>query len=182
MKILIAYYSETGNTEQVAQVMYEVLSEGHDVVLLRVGEVAVDRLGGFELVFLGAAVHDSDLAKPLKRVLEALPLNPGFKLAGFSTHAVYVPDGSAHKEELYERWAGKCLPSFEDTCREKGIPFLGYFHCQGVASKPIEGFIHREIITSEEEWNEYLPELRKHPTPEDLQKAKDFARRIMDNL
>jgi len=182
MKILIAFYSETGNTERVAQAMYEAVSSNHDVVLMPVGEVVVDRLDGFELVFLGAAVHDSDLARPLKRLLEALPMNPRFKLAGFSNHAVYVPDGSARKEEIYSQWAGRCLPSFEDTCREKGIQFLGYFHCQGVASKPIEEFIHREIITSEKEWNEYLPESRKYPTPEDLKDAKGFARRIMDKL
>lgn len=182
MKILIAYYSETGNTKQVAQAMYAALADDHDVALMPVADVVVDRLGGFELVFLGAAVHDSDLARPLKRLLEALPMNPGFKLAGFSTHAVYLPDGSAHKDQLYTRWAGKCLPSLEAACQEKGIQFLGYFSCQGVASKPIEGFIHREIITSEEEWNVYLPELRKHPTPEDLQNAKDFTRRIIDNL
>ncbi|MFX1342752.1 MAG: flavodoxin family protein [Promethearchaeota archaeon] len=182
MKILIAYYSETGNTAQVAQAMYEVVAGDHDVVLMPVVEVVVDRLGGFELVVLGAAVHDSDVAKPLKRLLAALPMNPGFKLAGFATHAVYVPDGSAHKDELYMRWAGKCRPSFEDTCQEKGIPFLGFFHCQGAASKPIEVFIHREIITLEEEWNAYLPELRRHPSPEDLQNAKDFTLQIIGKL
>ncbi|MFX1318058.1 MAG: flavodoxin family protein [Promethearchaeota archaeon] len=180
MKILIAYYSETGNTAQVAQAMYEALSKDHDVVLMTVQEVSFDLLLGFELVFLGAAVHDSDLAKPLKRLLEVLPMNPSFKLAGFSTHAVYEPDGSSHKDALYEQWAGRCLPSFKVACREKSIQFLGYFHCQGVPSEPIERFIHREIITSKEEWNEYLPELRKHPTPEDLQNAKDFARKMIN--
>ena len=182
MKILIAYYSETGNTAQVGQAMYAALSADHDVGLMPVAEVVVDRLGEFELVFLGAAVHDSDLAKPLKHLLDALPMNPRFKLAGFSTHAVYVPDGSTYKDELYARWAGKCLPSFEATCQEKDIPFYGYFSCQGVASKSIEGFIHREIITSDEEWKVYLPELRKHPTSDDLQNAKDFARRIIDKM
>ncbi|MFX0078588.1 MAG: flavodoxin family protein [Candidatus Hermodarchaeota archaeon] len=182
MKVLIAYYSETGNTERVARAMWEAVSEEHEVTLTTVPELSVDVFDGFKLVVLGAAVHDSDLAKPLKRLLEALPMNPRFNLAGFATHAVYVPDGSAHKEELHERWAGKCLLSFEDTCREKSIQFLGYFHCQGAASQPIEEFIHREIITVEEEWKEYLPELRKHPTPEDLQNAKDFARKIIDKL
>jgi len=179
MKILVAYYSETGNTEQVAQAMCEVASRDHEVVLMTVPEVSVDLLSGFHLVFLGAAVHDSDLAKPLKRLLETLPMNPSFKLAGFSTHSTFMPEGSARREELHEWWAGKCLPSFERICREKSIPFLGYFHCQGAATPPIEAFIHREIITSEMEWNEFLPELRKHPTFEDLQNAKDFAQEVI---
>jgi flavodoxin len=182
MKVLIAYYSETGNTEKVAQAMSVALSGDHDVVLVPVSEVVVDRLDSYQLVLLGAAVHDADLARPLKRLLEALPMHPSFKLAGFSTHAVYLPDGSAHREELHAQWAGKCLPTLEQTCQEKGIELLGYFHCQGIPSKPIEAFIHREIITDDDEWSEYLPEIQKHPTPEDLQNAKDFARKIIEKL
>lgn len=179
MTVLIAYYSETGNTAQVAQAMFEAVSGDEEVVLLRVQEVGVEVLGAFQVVLLGGAVHDADLAKPVKQLLEALPPNPGFMLAGFSTHAVYMPDGTPRRDDLYAQWAGKWLPSFERICRDKSIPFLGAFHCLGVASPPIEAFIHREIITSDEEWNEYLPELRKHPTAEDLEKAKEFAREII---
>ncbi|MFX1562968.1 MAG: flavodoxin family protein [Promethearchaeota archaeon] len=179
MKILVAYYSETGNTAKVAQKMYDELSKDQKVDLMAVQDVSVDTLTSYHLVFLGGPVHDSDLAKTSKHLLESLPINPGLKLAGFSTHSVYVPDGTPKREELYKRWAGECLHSFESICREKGVSFLGYFHCQGAASPPIEEFIHREIITSGKEWKEYLPELQKHPNSEDLKNAKNFARDLI---
>lgn len=179
MKILIAYYSETGNTKQVAKAIYEEASRGHDVELAKLQDVSVDALSNFQLVFLGVPCHDADLAKPLKRFLVTLPENPDFILAGFFTHAVYMPEETTRKKELYKKWAGKCVPSFESVCQKKSIKFLGYFHCCGSPSPPIETFIHHVIITSDEEWKEYLPEIRNHPSSEDLKNARDFARTII---
>ena len=52
----------------------------------------------------------------------------------------------------------------------------------GAASEPIEKFIHQEIITSEEEWNEYYPELKTHPNSDDLDNAKKFVIQILTKL
>lgn len=179
MKILIAYYSETGNTKQVAEAIYEEASRDHDVELVKLQDVSIDSLSNFQLVFLGVPCHDADLAKPLKRFLVILPENPDFILAGFFTHAVYMPEETSRRKELYEKWAGKCASSFESVCQEKNIKLLGYFHCCGSPSPPIEAFIHQVIITSDEEWKEYLLEIRKHPSFKDLKNAKDFARTII---
>ena len=179
MKILIAYYSETGNTKHVAEALYEEASKDHDVELVKLQDVSVDALSNFQLVFLGAPCHDADLAQPLKQFLTTLPENSDFILAGFFTHAVYMPEGTTRKKELHKKWAGKCVPSFESVCQEKNIELLGYFHCCGSPSPPIEAFIHQVIITSDEEWAEYLPEIRKHPNSEDLKNAKDFAQTII---
>ena len=179
MKILIAYYSETGNTKQVAEAIYEEASRDHDVELVELQDVSIDALSNSQLVFLGTPCHDADLAKSLKRFLAILPENPDFILAGFFTHAVYMPEETSRRKELYEKWAGKCVSSFERVCQEKSIKLLGYFHCCGSPSPPIETFIHQVIITSAEEWKEYLSEIRKHPNFEDLQNAKDFARTII---
>jgi flavodoxin len=179
MKIKIVYYSETGNTKKVAEAICEEVSNNHDVELIKLQDVKGDALSTSQLVFLGAPCHDADLAKPLKRFLVNLPGSPDFELAGFFTHAVYMPEGTARKKELYEKWAGNCIPSFERICQEKAMKFLGYFHCCGSPSPPIEAFIHQVIITTDEEWTEYLPEIRNHPTPDDLKNAKDFARAII---
>jgi hypothetical protein len=52
----------------------------------------------------------------------------------------------------------------------------------GAASKQVEDFIHRQIITSEEEWKEYLPELKTHPNSDDLDNAKKFIKQIVAKL
>ena len=53
MKILVVYYSETGNTAKVAGAIHEaVSSRGHQTHLKAAGEVTADALGDYDLVFL----------------------------------------------------------------------------------------------------------------------------------
>jgi flavodoxin I len=108
VKILIAYFSQTGNTAKVARAIYEAVpSKDHEVHLKEIGEITSDGLTAYDLVFLGSACHDSDLAKPVKRVLEGIPSSPSFKLAGFATHAAYTPEGGEREREVYEAWASR---------------------------------------------------------------------------
>jgi flavodoxin len=182
MKILVAYYSETGNTKQVAQAMYGAASTDHEVTMSRIKEVKVDELTDYDLLILGSCCHDADLARPFKYFLDILPQNPPFKLAGFFTHATFTPEHTKRRKQLFARWAGRCGPTFEHMCQEKKIDFLGYFHCMGAASEPIEAFIRREIITSDEEWKEYQPDLITHPNSKDLDDAKRFIFQTIEKL
>ncbi|MGD2207773.1 MAG: flavodoxin family protein [Anaerolineae bacterium] len=183
MKVLIAYYSETGNTAQVARAIgEEIQSQGYGVHLRDLGEIAPDTLTAYDLIFLGSACHDADLAKPVKQILDQMPVSPSFKLAGFATHASHTPEGGERQRELHERWAAGCQRSFRQASQEKGIDFLGYFGCQGAPSPPIERFIHSMIVTDEDEWEEYVQEARKHPDEDDLRKAKEFAQKVVRGL
>jgi len=178
--ILIAYFTQTGNTEKIARAIYEeVLSQGHEVHLKRIDEIASEECNAYDLVFLGSACHDADLAKPVKRILQGMAQSALFKLAGFATHATYTPGGGERQRGLYEEWAGRCAESFERTSEEKEIELMGYFSCQGAPSPPIEAFIHRVIVTDEEEWEEYVAEVRTHPNEKDMEKAREFARAVL---
>lgn len=182
LKVLVVYYSETGNTEKIARAIYEEASKEHEAHLKKVKEVTADILNSYDLVFLGSACHSTDLAAPVKRILEALPKSPRFKLAGFLTHSVPCPEDSARTRNLFNRWAGKCRLSFEKISKEKQIDFKGYFNCQGVPSPPIQEFIKNEVIVSTDEWKAYMEEVRKHPSPKDLQKAKGFTREVLSRM
>ncbi len=183
MKILIAYFSQTGNTEQVARAIHEeVLSGGHEAHLKRINEIASDSLNVYDLVFLGSACHDADLARPAKRILEGIAHSPTFKLAGFVTHATYLPEGGERERKIHEEWASRCVVSFNKASEEKRIGFLGYFSCQGAPSPPIEEFIHRTIVTDGDEWKEYIEEVRLRPNEEDLQNAREFARMVLSRF
>jgi flavodoxin len=180
MKILVAYYSETGNTAQVARAICdEMLTQGHQVHLRVLGDITTDTLNAYELVFLGSACHDADLTRPAKQILEGITSSPPFRLAGFATHATYTPEGGERERELYERWASRCALSFRQASQEKGFDFLGYFGCQGAPSPPIEQFIHSTIVTDEDEWEVYVQEARKHPDETDLRKAREFAQEAL---
>jgi flavodoxin len=180
MKVLVVHYSETGNTAQIAQAIYdEAFALGHEVHLKELGGTTADVLNAYDLVFLGSACHDSDLAKSAKQLLAQIPSSPPFKLAGFATHATFLPKGGERKRELYETWASRCRLSFRQASQEKGITYLGYFGCMGAASAPIENFIHNTIITTPGEWAEYVEELRQHPNEDDLRKAREFAGQVL---
>jgi flavodoxin len=179
LKVLVAYYSETGNTEKIAKTIYEEASKEHEAHLKRIKDISVDMLNDYDLVFLGSACHSADLAAPVKKILKALSKSPKFRLAGFFTHSTWTPEQNEHARTFFDRWASKCIDSFESVSEEKGIDFRGYYHCQGAPSLPIQAFIRSEIIKSDDEWEMYIREARKHPNQEDLEKAKDFARKIM---
>ena len=180
MRILIAYYSETGNTAKVAETIHEeMLSQGHEAHLRDLGKVEFDTLTAYDLIFLGSACHDADLATPVKQFLRQMPIAPAFKLAGFATHASYSPERGDRERQAHETWASRCELSYRQASQEKGWDFLGYFGCQGAPSPPIEQFIHSTIVTDEDEWQEYIQEVRKHPDEDDLRKAKEFAQEVM---
>jgi len=182
LKVLVAYYSETGNTEKIAKAIYEEASKKHEAHLKRMQDINADTLNDYDLVFLGSACQSSDLATPVKKILKALPESPKFKLAGFFTHSTYTPkqtQHSPHAQTLFNRWASKCIHTFEDMSKEKRINFKGYYHCQGAPSRPIQTFIRTTIITSDEEWEPYIQEAQKHPNQKDLEKAAEFARKIL---
>jgi flavodoxin len=186
MKILVAYYSETGNTAKVAQTIGESLvTRGHEADLVALadtvppGEIAPEMLDAYDLVILGSACHDADLAKPAKRFLERIPDAPRFKLAGFVTHASYTPEEGDTEQKAYQVWASRCALSFRQAGQEKEFDFLGCYGCQGAPSPPIEQFIHSNIISDEEGWQEYIEEVRKHPNERDLYRAREFAEQIL---
>ena len=176
MRILVTYFSETGNTKKVAESIGGAAKvEGNNVVVASIGGIDVSELSGFDVVFLGSTCHSSDIAAPVRDFLDRIPTGTTLKLAGFVTHSTMMPEGAAWKREMYERWAGKCLGTFEHLCASKGFGFLGFFHCQGAPSPEIETFIRSSIIPDEAQWNEYIDEARLHPTPTDLELAREFA-------
>ena len=171
MKVLVAYYSETGNTAKVAKAIFEEVLKDHEANLEKIEAVTVDALYNYDLVFLGSACHSADLAVPARKLLKAIPHSPKFKLAGFFTHA--ASSGG------FTRWASKCISSFQETSEEKRVDFKGYYNCQGAPSPPIQEFIRREVIPSVADWEEYFQEVMKHPTTEDLHNARRFARDVL---
>ncbi len=180
VKILITYFTQTNNTEKVAKGIYdEVLTQGHKADIEKIEKITPDILANFDLVFIGSACHDSDIAQPVKRLLEGISHSPTFKIAGFVTHATYTGEGGIREQELYEKWAGNCIRSFAQVSKDKSLEFLGYFHCLGAPNPEIAAFIHQVIVTDEDEWNKYEKELKKHPDEHDIQKAKEFANEVL---
>ena len=182
MKILITYFSQTGNTEKIAQAIHEVSSKNHESTLKKLKKVKIEELEDYNLVFIGSPCHDSDLAKPALRFLKKIPDSPKYAIAGFYTHSTFLPEGDERIKKLSEKWSGKCIATFEEVKKEKNANFKGYFRCQGIPSPPIEQFIHKTIIKDEEEWADFIEEVKKHPNENDIEDAKKFAQDILSEF
>jgi len=181
MRILVGYFSETGNTKRIAEAIGTTTEElGHETQVAAVSEITPEDLAACEVAFLGSTCHSADVAGPLKEALSELPEGGGLKLAGFVTHATTMPDGDDWRKGMYERWAGLCERTFTEATAAKGIDFLGYFHCQGAPSPQIETSVHSTIITDEAVWEEYLSDVRGRPNADDLEAAKRFAQQVLE--
>ena len=178
MKILVAYYTQSGNTEKVAKAIFEEAEKNHDAELLAIDNLDFDSMD-YDLVFLGSPCHSSDIALAVKEVMDKIPENPGFRLAGFITHAAPTVE-EIGAEEVFERWAGKSEGSYVAFCNEKGIELSGFFNCQGVATQEVKNFIKQHVYSGfVEEYLKYVERAESHPDDEDLQNARKFAGKII---
>jgi flavodoxin I len=174
LKVLVTYYSDTGNTEKVAKAICEEVSKKNKTDLKKVKDTKPEELGGYDLVFLGSPCHMNDLSAPVKKLLAALPKAPKYKLVGFVTHAAVV-------SEKHDNYDG-CFTSFEKACKEKQIGFRGIYDCMGVRAPYIREIVRKSRNISDAEWEAECKELEKHPSSEDLQKAKEFAKQVLAKI
>ncbi|UCE44475.1 MAG: hypothetical protein JSV57_03085 [Candidatus Bathyarchaeota archaeon] len=79
------------------------------------------------------------------------------------------------------KYAGNCTLAYEKASKEKEVDFKGCFDCQGVPNPRLMESMKEGAPISKVELREYFEEVRKHPSPEDLQKAKKFARKILQD-
>ena len=71
VKILIMYYSETGNTKRMAELIEEgVKNVGTGVEVKRVEDVKVDDLLKYDGVLIGSPTYYGHMAAPIKQLLD----------------------------------------------------------------------------------------------------------------
>ena len=70
-KILVTYYSRTGNTKAMAEIIAnEFTNNGEDVTLLPVNEVIVDSLIDYDGFFIGTPVYYGSMASEIKKLID----------------------------------------------------------------------------------------------------------------
>jgi NAD(P)H dehydrogenase (quinone) len=70
-KVLVVYYSRTGNTKKMAEsVVGGIKKEGVDAVLKDVKEVKVDELLKYEAIIIGSPTYYGSMAAQIKQLLD----------------------------------------------------------------------------------------------------------------
>ena len=71
VKVLVVYYSKTGNTEEMAKAVERGLrSEGIDCVRKKVGETTVDELPAFDGLIVGSPTYFGTMATEIKKFFD----------------------------------------------------------------------------------------------------------------
>jgi len=70
-KVIICYYSRTGNTEEMAEKIAEVMKgEGLEVDLKKAEETKVDELLSYDCLIIGSPTYYGAMAWPVKKLLD----------------------------------------------------------------------------------------------------------------
>jgi flavodoxin len=103
-KILVTYFSRTGNTKKIAEAIHD--SIGQDAVILPLDKV--EDMGPYGLVFIGFPVQSHSVPYKAEVFLKKVPA--GKKIALFSTRpssSERSPAGERYRCRRSKSWAGR---------------------------------------------------------------------------
>lgn len=167
MKILVTYYSETGNTAKIANSIGEALSN-EDLTIKKINDVDVNSLNDYDLIFLGSPTHANSLCNDAKKFLKKCP-EIDAKFAIFSTHQ---SNDKSFYTNLFKN-ASKILD-------KKNITILDQFHCFGENRN--EQIAQMLKASMPGKYEEMIKDAKGRPNAEDLEKAKEFAKNVLEML
>ncbi len=170
MKILITYYSMTGNTAKLAQSMHEALA-GEEVVLEKIEDLDPSTLKTYDLVLLGSGIYAGALHKSIKELLKNAPELPS-KFVLFYTHATIDPvtyqTFPKKIRKLIDNAGSKIEAEFECLGEQKGVT-------EEEVQKRLQSLPPAKRKTAEDQ----VKFLKGHPNSEDLENAKTFAKSLI---
>ncbi len=169
-KVLVTYYSQTGNTEIIATAISEEASLANETVLKKIEEVSPDDVGEYDVIFIGSPIHGNNLNGTAKNFLAGITSGSGQKVAGFVTHCA----SSYSDQEM----VGITEP-LRTACQDNGMEYKGCFNCQGALEESLYEIIKAELDLPEDEWDEWVIEMKRHPDEDDAINAKAFAKEVM---
>ncbi|GAH12178.1 unnamed protein product [marine sediment metagenome] len=172
MKVLITYFSNTGNTEKIAKSMKDVLVD-YDVDLIHAKDVDPTTLSSYDIVFLGSGVYASRIDKSiLTMIKKAVPDLPT-KFAYFCTHA-----SLKLFQEPFKRITG--------VIKKHNCEIIGEFDCVGEnLGIPLDtqlAMIENLPEDQREKAKKDREKIKGRPNEMDLENAKKFAISLAKNL
>lgn len=164
MKILVTYFSLTGNTKKIAEAIYSEIRQNKEIKKLQ--EVA--SLDGYDLAFIGFPLHAFGPPKEVEEFLQE-KVN-GKNIALFITHAV---------AETYSQLKD-ALVKYEKVAA--GANIVGIFNCQGELSKTLADILLHSADTNLQTFGKMRDSNIGQPDASRIKKAKVFAGEIFLKL
>ena len=164
MKILITYMSLTGNTEKIAEAIYEEIREGKEIIEFS----EVTSLKDYNLIFLGFPMHGFAAPEDMEKFMNKNCR--GKMIALFITHG--APDDSPE------------LPPWLEKCKEAavGAEVVGMFNCQGELAQDVIDALLASDNLRHREYGKHGDTTIGQPDESRLERARQFARDMVDKL
>ncbi|MFZ5967716.1 MAG: EFR1 family ferrodoxin [Bacillota bacterium] len=103
MKILILYFSGTGNTAYVAQYIKENLtSEGHELTVSPLEMFKKENIVQYDMLVFGFPVYACDVPIFIQKYLEDIPVTTAKAVSIFCTKAFFTGDALRHGLQIFE--------------------------------------------------------------------------------
>ena len=170
MKVLVTYFSQSGNTEKIANAIWEEASQANEADLKKLEDVGSEDFAGYDFIFIGSPLHSANLAVPVKEFLTSIKAVSGQKMAGVITHfAPVYPD---------QDMEGFTEP-IKAACKEKGIEYKGCFDCQGALTESLHETVQKKLSLNDEQWADMVKQMTGHPNKEDEANAKAYAKEVL---
>jgi flavodoxin I len=169
MKVLVSYFSQSGNTEKIAKGIWEGASQSNEADLKKLEDVGAEDFAGYDFIFIGSPLHSANLAAPVKEFLTNIQAGSDQKMAGFITH--FTP---AYPDQDMDGFT----EPIKVTCKEKGIEYKGCFDCQGALTESLHEMVKKKLNLTNEQWVDMVKQMTGRPNEEDVAKAKAFAREL----
>ncbi len=160
MKVLVAYYSDTGNTQKVADAIYDAVGESEKEICLA---KEASNLSDYDLIFCGFPVQSMGLPGKMEEFVKGIP--EGKKVAFFATH------GSLRGGAL------AITAFFAALSLSKNLKVMGTFGCRGVVKQAIVDALLKKA--EHRGWALEAQSAVGHPDEADLEDAKAFAMTIV---
>lgn len=170
MKVLVAYLSQSGNTEKIAKAIWEEASQANAADLKKLEDVKAEDFAGYDFIFIGSPLHAANLAAPVKEFLANLKAGSGQKMAGFITH--FAP---AYPNQDMEGFT----EPIRKACKKSGIEYKGCFDCQGALAESMHAAVQKKLNMNDEQWAEMVKQMTGHPNEEDVANAKACAKGVL---
>jgi len=158
MKVLVTYYTQTGNTEKVAKAIYEAVNVQKEILPVS----GVKAVAGYDLVFCGFPVQAHSVPGKIAEFIKTLP--KGQKVAFFATHGSLR--GGQLPRQAFESATGLAV----------NLKVLGQFGCRGkVDPKVIDALMKKP---EHKAWAEEALGANGNPDAADLKEAAEFAQAV----
>lgn len=165
-KVLMAYSSNTGNTKDLSQYIYEKIKQDCDVTLLNQKDV---KDFDYDVIFVGMWVSKFDVDKQTKKFIKNIPSNVPV--------VVYGTSGGSHVHQKHHILDNKIADAFKNVNFQESK--LTFGKIDESLTKKVHSIIGNLLPKSIKDEIQHLSEISRDATEEEKDEVVSFLQKYL---